>query len=321
VFTADDWIDDDGITQDRLKVQVKLTITDDEFIADFTGSAPQASGPINNSRTGLVSAVRMIFKALTNPHIPANGGSFKPIKVICPDRTVFTAERPAPVSAYWETLMYAVDLIWKAMAPHVPHRLTAGHQLSVCAVILSGTHADTKEFALLVCPLVGGWGAGHDKDGESGQFSAADGETYNIPVEITEARYGVLVEQCGFHGLDGGGGEYRGGRGVVMDYRVRTDDFLLTGSFGRFKYPPWGLDGGEAGSANMLQVVRTDGSIETYGKVSGLALKKGDIVRMITAHGGGFGNPKNRTRERVLEDLRNGFVTKKQAESSYGISV
>jgi N-methylhydantoinase B len=321
VFTADDWIDDDGITTDRLKVQVKLTITDEEFIADFTGSAPQATGPINNSRTGLVSAVRMIFKALTNPHIPANGGSFKPIKVICPDRTVFTAERPAPVSAYWETLMYAVDLIWKAMAPHVPHRLTAGHQLSVCAVILSGTHADTNEFALLVCPLVGGWGAGHDKDGESGQFSAADGETYNIPVEITEARYGVLVEQCGFHGLDGGGGEYRGGRGVVMDYRVRTDDFVLTGSFGRFKYPPWGLDGGEPGSANMLQVVRTDGRIETYGKVSGLALKRGDIVRMITAHGGGFGDPKNRSRERVLEDIRNGFVTQKQAESSYGITV
>lgn len=321
VFTAEDWIDDDGITTDPLKVQVKLTITEDEFVADFTGSAPQALGPINNSRTGLVSAVRMIFKALTNPHIPANGGSFKPIKVVCPDHTVFTASRPAPVSTYWETQMYAVDLIWKAMAPHVPERLTAGHQLSVCAVILSGTHADTQQFALLVCPLVGGWGAGHDKDGESGQFSAADGETYNIPVEITEARYGVLVEQCAFHNLDGGSGEHRGGRGVVMDYRVRTDDFILTGSFGRFKYPPWSLSGGEAGSPNMLQVIRATGEVETYGKIAGLALKKGDVVRMITAHGGGYGDPKKRPRARVLEDVRNGFVTARQAQERYDVVV
>jgi N-methylhydantoinase B len=138
-------------------------------------------------------------------------------------------------------------------------------------------------------------------------------------VEITEARYGVLVEQCAFHNLDGGGGQYRGGRGVVMDYRVRTDDFLLTGSFGRFKYPPWSLNGGEDGSPNMLQVIRTDGKIETYGKVSGLPLKKGDVVRMITAHGGGYGNPKTRPRERVLEDMRNGFVTEAQAEQSYGV--
>lgn len=107
VFTAEDWIDDDGITSTPLKVQVKVTITDDRFIADFTGSAPQAQGPINNSRTGLVSAVRMIFKALTNPHIPANAGCFRAVDVVCPDCTVFTAKRPAPVSTYWETQMYA----------------------------------------------------------------------------------------------------------------------------------------------------------------------------------------------------------------------
>jgi N-methylhydantoinase B len=321
VFTAEDWIDDDGITSDPLKVQVKVTITPDEFVADFTGSAAQVLGPINTSRTGLISAVRMIFKALTSPQIPANGGSFRPITVICPEHTVFTATRPAPVSTYWETLMYAVDLIWKAMAPHVPNRLPAGHQLSSCAVILSGTHSDTGGFVLLVCPLVGGWGAGQDKDGESGQFCAADGETYNIPVEITEARYGVVVEQCGFHNLPGGGGEYRGGRGVVMDYRMRTDDFTLTGSFGRFKYRPWGLAGGEEGSPNMIQVIRADGSIETYGKVAVLPLKKGDVVRLITAHGGGYGNPRNRRREDVLEDVHNEFVTAKQARESYGVTV
>ena len=111
---------------------------------DFTGSAPQALGPINHSRTGLVSAVRTIFKALTNPQIPANGGCFRAIEVVCPDATIFTAERPAPTSIYWETMLYAEDVIWKAMSELLPDRLTAGHVLSVCASILTGIHPETK---------------------------------------------------------------------------------------------------------------------------------------------------------------------------------
>lgn len=318
-FTAEDWIDDDGRGSDPLRVCVSVTITDERFVADFTGSAPQMLGPINNSRTGLVSAVRLIFKALTNPQIPANSGTFRAVDVICPDRTVFTAERPAPVSTYWEAQMYAVDLIWRALAPHVPERLPAGHMLSVCAVILAGVHAHTGKGVLCVQPLLGGWGAGHDKDGESGQFSAADGETYNIPVEIAEARYGFMVEQYAFHANDGGHGEFRGGRGVTLDYRIGTDGFTLTGSFGRFRFPPWGMSGGANGSRNELQILRADGAVETMGKCTGLALKRGDLVRMTTACGGGWGDPRRRDSERVRADVRNGYITQQQAQQHYGL--
>lgn len=318
-FLAEDFIDDDGRGSEPLKVCVAMTITDDRFVADFTGSAPQVLGPINNSRTGLISAVRLIFKALTNPHIPANSGTFRPVEVVCPERTVFTAERPAPVSTYWETQMYAVDLIWRALAPHVPGRLPAGHMLSVCAVILAGTHANTGKGVLCVQPLLGGWGAGKGKDGESGQFSAADGETYNIPVEITEARYGFLVEQYAFHTHDGGHGEFRGGRGVTLDYRIGTDDFTITGSFGRFKFPPWAMEGGRPGSRNELQIIRADGSVETVGKVTGLALKRGDLVRMTTASGGGWGDPKHRDPDKVRSDIRNQYITAAQGLKYYGV--
>lgn len=318
-FVAEDFIDDDGRGSAPLKVRVAVTITDDRFLADFTGSAPQVLGPINNSRTGLVSAVRLIFKALTNPHIPANSGTFRPVDVMCPDRTVFTAERPAPVSTYWETQMYAVDLVWRALAPHVPDRLPAGHMLSVCAVILAGTHAHTGKGVLCVQPLLGGWGAGKTKDGESGQFSAADGETYNIPVEITEARYGFLVEQYAFHTHDGGHGEFRGGRGVTLDYRIGTDSFTVTGSFGRFKFPPWAMEGGRPGSRNELQIIRADGSVETVGKVTGLQLGKGDLVRMTTASGGGWGDPRRRDKEKVRSDVLNQYITAAQASEYYGV--
>jgi N-methylhydantoinase B len=317
VFVAEDYIDDDGRGSEPLRVVVKVTIDDDRFVADFTGSAPQVLGPINNSRTGLEAGVRLIFKALTGPHIPANSGTFRPIQVICPDKTLFTAERPAPVSTYWETEMYAVDLIWRALAPHVPHRLPAGHMLSVCAVILAGTHADTGKLALCVQPLVGGWGAGVAQDGQSGQFAAADGETYNIPVEIAEARYGFLVEEYGFHDEDGGHGEFRGGKGVKLACRMRSDDFTLTGSFGRCKFPPWGINGGGEGTPNYMKIVRHDGTTQTLGKVTGLALRRGDVVEMITATGGGWGDPRRRARERVMADIRNGFITASQAEAYY----
>jgi N-methylhydantoinase B len=320
-FEAEDWIDDDGIGNGPFPVRVKVTISDDEFVADFTGSHPQVPGPINNTRTGLTSGVRAVFKALTNPEIPASGGSFRPVRTICPDGTVFTAKRPAPVSTYWETMLYATDLIWKALAPHVPNRLPAGHMLSVCGTVLAGLHPDTGDLFLLVEPLVGGWGAGHDKDGESGQFCVGDGETYNIPIEITETRYGVTVDQYAFHNEDGGAGEYRGGKGVVLDYRAVGEEVFLTGTFGRHKFMPWGLNGGQDGSPNSITVIRKDGRVEgPFGKVARLRLAKDDVARLVTATGGGYGDPRRRPPAKVASDVRDGYITAEQAIRFYGQS-
>jgi len=317
VFEAEDWIDDDGIGNGPFPVRVKVTISDDEFVCDFTGSHPQVPGPINCTRTGLISEVRAGFKALTAPHLPTSGAMFRPLKIVCPPNTIFTAERPAPVSTYWETKRYAVDLLWKALAPHVPHRLPAGHFLSVCGTVLSGNHPDTGELFLLVEPLVGGWGAGYDKDGENGQFCVGDGETYNIPVEVTETRYGVLVERYAFHNEDGGAGEYRGGKGVVLDYRIVSEEAFLTATFGRHKFAPWGMAGGQDGSRNYIKVIRNDGREEVFGKVARLRLEKDDVVRLVTGNGGGFGDPRKRPRGKVAEDLRNGYITPEQAEDLY----
>ncbi len=317
-FHAEDHIDDDGIGNGPFHVQVDVTITDDRFTVDYTGSHPQVPGPINNTWTGLSSGVRAVFKALTNPEIPANEGCFRPIEIICPDATVFTAERPAPVSTYWETMLYATDLIWKALAPHMPERLPAGHFLSVCGTILSGLHPDSGDFFLLVEPLVGGWGAGATKDGQNGQFCVGDGETYNIPVEITETRYGVLVDQYAFHNEDGGAGRYRGGKGVVLDYRTVGEELFLSGTFGRHKYLPWGLKGGQEGSNNRIEILRADGSTETYGKAARVLLHRGEVARLITGTGGGYGDPADRGPDEVRRDVKNGYITSEQAALHYG---
>jgi N-methylhydantoinase B len=320
IYEAVDYIDDDGIGNGPFQVCVKVTITEGEFTCDFTGTHPQVPGPVNCGRTALHSGVRSIFKSLTDPAIPANEGCFRPLKVVCPDRTVFTCEKPAPVSTHWETRLYATDLIWKALAPIVPERLPAGHFLSVCGVVLAGNHPDTGELFLLVEPQAGGWGAGHDKDGEDGLVCVGDGETYIIPVEVCETRYGVLVDQYGFDICEGGAGRQRGGRGLVRDYRITADQAWYTCTFGRFKFKPWAMEGGQEGSPNYTTIIFADGREPVvFGKTARFHLKKGDVARLITATGGGWGDPLQRPVEAVQQDVRNGYVTAEMAGEDCGV--
>jgi N-methylhydantoinase B len=322
VYEAVDYIDDDGVGNGPFEVRVKVTITDDRVTCDFTGSHPQVPGPVNAARTGLYSSARAVLLSLTDPTIPANEGCFRPLHIICPDRTIFTSEKPAPVSTYWETMMYAADLIWRAMAPVMPKKLPAGHFLSVCGVVLAGMHPDTGELFLLVEPQAGGWGAGADKDGENGLVCVGDGETYIIPVEVCETRYGVLVDQYGFDITEGGEGKFRGGRGLVRDYRIVADEAWYTGTFGRHKYLPWGLEGGAQGSRNYTKMIFADGrKPDVFGKTAQYHMKKGDVARLITGTGGGYGNPMERPVEKIVEDLRNGYITLEIAEKSYGVVV
>ncbi|MFV1859803.1 MAG: hydantoinase B/oxoprolinase family protein [Anaerolineales bacterium] len=320
VYEAKDFIDDDGIGNGPFEVQVKITVKGDNLICDFTGSHGQVPGPVNCARTGLYSAARAVLMALTDPGIPASEGCFRALEVICPEGTIFTCERPAPVSTYWETMLYAADLIWKAMAPVLPDRLPAGHFLSVCGTIVAGPHPDTGELFLLVEPQAGGWGAGAGKDGENGLVCVGDGETYVIPVEVCETRYGVLVDQFGFDITDDGAGKFRGGRGLVRDYRITADEAWFTGTFGRFKYLPWGMEGGEQGSKNYTEILFADGrEPEVFGKAAQYHLVKDDVARLITGTGGGYGNPFERPADKVQDDVKNGYVTLHQAEEHYGV--
>ncbi|MGH8466878.1 MAG: hydantoinase B/oxoprolinase family protein, partial [Pseudomonas sp.] len=214
VFHAQEVIDEDGLGNGPFQIKVRVEITDNEFLVDYTGSSLQAPGPINNTLAGLQSAVREVFMGVVNPGVPANAGCFRPIKVICPPGTICTAQRPAPVSAYFESMVAAADAIRRALASLLPDRLIAGQMGSVCSMVLNGHDSASGEEYLLVQPLVGGWGAAHDQDGESGQFCVGNGETSNIPVEITERCYDVLVEQYAFNPAGGGAGRQRGGRGV-----------------------------------------------------------------------------------------------------------
>ncbi len=320
VFTAEDFTDTDGLGNGPFPVKVAVKITNEGVTCDFTGSQAQVPGPINCTWSGLVSGVRTVFKAITDPAEPATDGWFRPLTIIAPPGSIFNATRPAPVAAYFEATEMASDLVWHALAPAFPDRLPAGTFVSVCSTSLALVHPDTGEETLLVEPQPGGWGATRDADGQHGLVSVGDGETYTIPVEIAEQRYGVLVERFGFDIVEGAGaGRRRGGRGLVREYRICCDAALLTVAWGRHLYPPWGAAGGRAGSVNYVEVLR-DGEPAgpRFGKVSRMPLRRGDVVRLVTGSGGGYGDPREREPVFVDADLRDGLITAAEAASVYG---
>lgn len=320
-WEMEEYMDDDGYGN-PVKLKVKITIKEDSFIADFTGSSPQVASPINTGYSSLCAGVKVIYMSILGPELAVNDGVFEPMQVIAEDGSVLRCHAPAPTSCYFESMIYSSDVVWRALAPVFPEALGAGHMLSVCSVVLAGTKQGSGEPFLIVEPTGGGWGASAGKDGEVGQFCVGDGETYNVPVEMAENRYGIMIDEYSLHTDGAGAGKYRGGSGAVRSYRAMTDGQLFTASFGRNKFPAWGAAGGADGSYNYFEFHNADGSVEgPMGIVARRIMNKGDVVRMVTCTGGGYGNPLERDPESVAWDVKNEYITVDQAEKEYGVLI
>lgn len=322
-YVAEDLLDEDGRGGGPYPLRVTMTIAGDTLTCDFTGTADALTAPLNTSMIGLRSATRAAFLAAIGPHVPVSEGAFAPLRIVCPPRTLLSAERPTPTSVYWEVLVRVVDLVWQAFTQVVPERVTAGHFTTVASDLIAGTHPETGELFILFEGNAGGWGAGIGKDGERGLVCVGQGETYMIPIEVIEQRYGVRVEQYGFDVRDGavGAGRWRGGQGIVKDYRILAEDAAVTSFVGRHTQPPWGAEGGAPGSVNTLEVHTADGSVTEMGMRSAVALRRGDLVRIRTATGGGWGDPRRRDPEAVARDVRDGFLSAQDALAIHGVAV
>ncbi len=298
---------------------VKITIAEDKFTVDLSDNPDQLDGPLNTSRDGVMVAVQMIFKSLTDPYSPANGGSFRPIELLTREGTVFHAKEPAPLGFYYEIELRVYDVMWRCLANHMPERLAAGHFSSVCGTFIGGIHPDTGRQYTVIEPQLGGWGASLSGDGNSGMFCGFHGETYNCPAEINEARNGLIVDQMALNVSPGGEGKHMGGRGIILDYRVRANNGFLTAGYTRSKFPAWGLDGGNDGSPNYIEFIPREGEVQTFAAISGLTTKKDDVIRVYTGTGGGLGNPRDRDPDRVRKDLKNELITPEQAREVFGL--
>jgi N-methylhydantoinase B len=300
--------------------KVIVEIRDDEFIIDLTGSPDQDKGPFNMSRDEAVTACQIAFKGITSPGRVANGGTFRPLTVLTRPGSVFDPIYPAAQGIYYEITIRVHDLIVRCLAEQMPDRLPAGGFASVCGTLFGGIHPDTGRSYAVIEPELGGWGGSPNADGNSGQFCGLHGETYNCPAEVAEARYGVTVDYLSFHDLDGGAGLHRGGKGVRIDYRIKSDNAWLTVAYTRSKVPPWPLLGGQPGSPNHVLIRRSNGDTERYSVVSGLTLNTDDVIQVMTATGAGWGDPMKRDLKLVKQDLENGYITEEQANRYYGLN-
>lgn len=300
---------------------VKVTISDTEFVIDLRDNPDQDTGPSNAGHDDTLVSMQVIFKALTDPTSPANEGSFRPLKVLTREGSCFHAKEPAAVGFYYEIGIRGYDLVWRCLAPHMPEKLPAGHFSSIAGTFIGGIHPDTGRQYTIIEPQIGGWGASNGRDGNSAIFSGVHGETYNCPAEISEARNGLFVDRMELNTDPGGEGKWTGGCGIRLDYRIRRDDSFLTLGYTRSRILPWSLDGGNEGSANYALVLRKNGASERYAFASGIRVDKDDVIRVITGAGGGVGNPRQRDPALVRADIRNGYITAERAREIYGVGL
>jgi len=309
-------LQDDGLT-----FKVSVEIGDAGMTLDLRDNPDSQPGPINLNREGAEIAAQLAFKSLTSPSTPANGGTFRPLTVLTRPGSMFQAPSTAPMGFYAETIVRLHDLVLQAVARQVPERICAGTFSSICTTFMGGHHPDTKRPFYMAEPELGGWGATFQRDGNHAIYSAIHGDTFSCPVEVAETRFGLQVERRCLNPVFSGAGQFNGGRGVVLEYRMRADGGSLTCSYSRSKVAPWGLSGGHDGSVNYVEVERTSGDVQRLSKDSNIQIDQDDIVRIVTANGAGYGDPKARTPSAVRQDVRNGYVTPEQALDVYGVQV
>ena len=312
-FRAQDQLDDGRL------IRVEVTVSPDEFIVDLRDNPPQDRAAFNATYYATRVTAQAVFKGLAAPGRWANAGSFRPLQLLTTPGNLFHAERPAAVSLYYENKIRSADLICKALAPAMPERIPAGHFSSVCATLIRSEDVGGADHTFIE-PEIGGWGASALKDGENAQFSVSHGDTFNCPVEVNEARNGIAVERLALNAEPCGAGRYRGGKGIDLRYRILGKRAWLTAQYTRAVTPPWGVHGGADGSVNRLEILHGDGSVKALARASHLPLEQGDTVRVVTGNGAGCGDPAQRPRAEVLDDLRDGYISRDEARQVYGLA-
>jgi len=317
-WSALDYLDNDGITDEPLPIQVTLEISGDRMVLDFEGTAPRCAGPVNIALPTSVATAYVAIKHIF-PAMPANAGVMRPIEVKVPDGSLLSAEFPAPVGGYTETILRMIDVIFSAMAQAAPERVVANAYGTINALSLAGKRANGQPWVMFSF-FGGGHGGSPESDGLN--HGNAPISTATIPpMEILEAAYPVMFRQWALRPDSAGPGWHRGGLGATYEIEVLEDngaEVFLFGERGRFA--PQGVAGGGTGAVNVFSYEQDDGwhHPPLASKMRGIRLKSGQAVRLETPGGGGYGPPADRDAKNVAKDVAAGFMTGREADKIYG---
>ncbi len=318
-YNAEGFLDDDGLGSDPLLVKMKITVKGDSMTIDLDGSAEQARGPVNCGMTQTIAAARVAYKLLICPEVSPNGGSFRALEVLAPQKTIFSAQEPAPCGWYFSSLGLLIDLVIKALAPVLPDKAAGAHYGDSMVITVAGhdpRHDD--QFYLMIEPTTGGWGGFDGGDGASSLINNVNGSFKDLPIEVFESKYPIQILSYGIRQDSGGAGKYRGGNGTFREYLILADSDLFLW-FERSKTTGWGIFGGASGAAPNVTVKRPDEEQLEFLKVNGIRVCEGTVIHSLTGGGGGYGNPLERAPEAVREDVIDRYVSLDYARSAYGV--
>jgi len=327
-YRFSDFIEADMVGLGLVRINLAMTIAGGEMHLDFTGTAPQVRAALNLPTYGK-DGHWMLITGLVNwlctqePHIAYNAGLVRPMKVTIPKGTILNPEPGAAYGARYSTSHKVCDVTIGALAQAVPHELPATDSGQGSILLVSVPDLETGGTKVSVIqPIVGGSGARPMDDGVDGTMVILN-FLKNVPTEMIERDMpSILIRRYGLREDSGGAGKYRGGTGTVIEFETASPYTTVTSRcMERYIFPPAGRMGGSPGTTGYTTLNPGTNHERDIGKIDVLDMEPGDVLRIGTQGGGGFGDPLQRRAESVAEDLRNEFISPATARDSYGVVV
>jgi N-methylhydantoinase B len=316
-YSFEDYLDNDGIVDERLTIALDLTIAGGTMQLDFSRSSPPCQGPINIAHSTAVAACYVALKHVFT-RVPANAGCLRPVSFVLPDTTFLGASPPRPVAGYTETILRMIGVVFGALAKADPARATAGPFGTINALSIAG-HREDGERWLMFSFFGGGLGGNPASDGLNHANNPISTATMP-PAEILEASYPVLFTQWALRPDSAGAGTHRGGLGAIYEIEVldpRGADVALLGERGR--HAPFGVAGGTDAALNRFFYDTEGGQREPpmASKITGVHLRAGQRLRLETPGGGGWGDPALRDPAAIAGDVANEYLSQDAARAQY----
>jgi len=319
VFRAEGWVDNDGYSDQPVRLVVSVSVNDDGVLFDFTGCDQQRRAPVNSTYAMTFAACAYVLKCLIDPDVPVNDGFYRTVHMHAPAGTVVNCTPPAPVVGGWETQTRLTDVIFKALAQAIPERVPAGTKAMMAQVAFGGTDPRSGELYAYYEAIAGGYGARVGKDGPDA-VQAHGQNTENAPIEQSENNYPFRIARYELIEDSDGAGQFRGGLGLRRDYCFPDHEVSFTILSDRDRWGPHGLFGGLPG-LKASYILNPGHDARTLGSKTTVQLNAGDVVSFRSCGGGGYDEPHARDPQLVRLDVREGKVSVARAKAVYGVAL
>lgn len=323
-YVYEDYLDCDRDGRPLL-VRVSIVKAGDGLNVDFAGSAPQVKGPVNCSLAVTAMGTFVALKALLEPSGRINHGAFRPVSVSAPKGTIVNVEYPAAVGGFTEIRRRIESVVMGALSSAAPKYVAGDIKGASNHTYIGSVHPVHGRTTIFYEYPAGGTGGFFEGDGGNAMRAYDEGDFSSIqPAEAVELEHALLVDRCELLVDSCGDGRRRGGLGLRREIRLLAKEGSFSELSDRNLIPPFGVCGGYSARPNRFTVRRDGRELQPSqipGKVSGFQIVEGDVVVMETAGGGGYGRPTEREIERVVGDVREGYITAQRARDRYGVVI